>query len=440
MPQFSDDLFLGSAPSYVGTNTTSALGNPAPMSLGFGPMGRVYLFDTTPVTVNTAGILAASSPASATTATTYSGSSLAATSATNGVTNTIRTDGTTVAQLDYPRAVSVNTGAFTAATFVTANITASNTTGSFSVATTPLVGLAVGQTVTVTGTNSGTSTLAAGTYLISATNGTTTFTLVTTSGGTVTTVASGTNTGLTFANTLTSVQVTVSGWDYYGQPMTEIILSSTSASTAVNGRKAFFQIASASWVAAGGALSIGNSNVLGLPCRINDAGYVLSNKFSGSLSSDSGTLLNGYYSNTTNYATQSITNFTSASPGVITVGYSPESGTLIQLTGSLGTLTGVSLNTTYWWTKINSTTGKLSTTQANYLAGVFVNTGGTTITSGMNLVPQFTSSSVTPDVRGTYTPAGTLNGLARVVLELGLTAIQVGPQSTTTGLLGITQA
>ena len=334
----------------------------------------------------------------------------------------------------------MNTGAFTAATFVTANITSSNTTGSFSVATTPLVGLAVGQTVTVTGTNSGTSTLAAGTYLISATNGTTTFTLVTTSGGTVTTVASGTNTGLTFANTLTSVQVTVSGWDYYGQPMTEIILSSTSASTAVNGRKAFFQIASASWVAAGGALSIGNSNVLGLPCRINDAGYVLSNKFSGSLSSDSGTLLNGYYSNTTNYATQSITNFTSASPGVITVGYSPESGTLIQLTGSLGTLTGVSLNTTYWWTKINSTTGKLSTTQANYLAGVFVNTGGTTITSGMNLVPQFTSSSVTPDVRGTYTPAGTLNGLARVVLELGLTAIQVGPQSTTTGLLGITQA
>ena len=82
--------------------------------------------------------------------------------------------------------------------FVTANITASNTAGAFSVATTPLVGLQVNMAVVVTGTNSGTSGLVAGTYLISATNGTTTFTLTTTTGAAIVTVTSGTNTGLTF--------------------------------------------------------------------------------------------------------------------------------------------------------------------------------------------------------------------------------------------------
>jgi hypothetical protein len=223
--------------------------------------------------------------------------------------------------------------------------------------------------------------------------------------------------------------------------MTEIIQSGTVASTQTVGRKAFFQVYSIAFSAATAvAVSIDTSNVLGLPARISDASYVLSNKFTGSLAFDSGTFAAGYYSNTTNYATQAITNFTSATPGVATIVYSPPSGTLVQLTGSLGTLTGVSLNTTYWWTNINSTTGKLSTTQANYLAGTYIATGGTTITSGMNLVPQFTSSAVTPDIRGTYAPGGTLNGKAKLVLELGLTGIQVGPNATATGLLGIAQA
>ena len=155
MPQFSDDLFLGSAQSNAGTNVNSNLGDPSPMSLGFGPMGRNYLWDTTAAVGTTAAVLAAVTP---TTASTYSGTSLAAANTAINTTRVVRGDGTTVIQFDYPRAVAVTTGSFTAATFVTANITASNTTGSFSVATTPLTGLAVGQTVTVTGTNSGTST------------------------------------------------------------------------------------------------------------------------------------------------------------------------------------------------------------------------------------------------------------------------------------------
>jgi hypothetical protein len=103
-------------------------------------------------------------------------------------------------------------------------------------------------------------------------------------------------------------------------------------------------------------------------------------------------------------------------------------------------LTGVSLNTTYWWTNVSSTTGKLSSTQANYLAGTFVNTGGTTITSGMNLVPLSTSSPTTPDVRGTYAISGTPDGSKRLLVSMGLTAIQVGPNATRAGLLGSDQA
>ena len=151
MPQFSDDLFLGSAQSFVGTNTTSNLGNPSPMSLGFGPMGRVYLYDTTAAVGTVAAVLAAKTP---TVATTYSGSQLAAASTTAGTTQVVRTDGTTVVQFDYPRAVACTT-------------------------------------------------------------------------------ASGSP---------TNSQITITGYDYYGNSMTEIIQSGTVASTQTKGRKAFFQV------------------------------------------------------------------------------------------------------------------------------------------------------------------------------------------------------
>lgn len=346
MPQFSDDLFLGSAPSYVGTNATSNLGNPSPMSLGFGPMGRVYLYDVVPTVGTTASVLSAKTP---TGAITYSGTQLA--SGSGGTTQVIRTDGTTVTQLDYPRAVAVTTA-----------------TGS-----------------------------------------------------------------------PTNAQITISGYDYYGNSMTEIIQSGTVASTQTLGRKAFFQISSVAFSSATTvAVSVDTSNVLGLPVRISDTSYILSNKVSGSLALDSGTLALGFYSNTTTYATQVISSITTASPGVITVPYAPASGTIIQFTGTPPA--PLATGTNYWWTYVSGTTGKVSTSQANYLAGIFVNVSGTYTANAASLVPTLTSSSVTPDVRGTYTPAATLNGSLRVVLELGLTAIQVGPQSTTTGLLGIAQA
>jgi hypothetical protein len=350
MPQFSDDLFLGSAQSFVGTNPNNAFANPAPMDLGFGPMGRVYLLDETPATVTTAAVLAAKTP---TVATTYSGTQLAAASATAGTTQVTRSDGTIVLQLDYPRAVSVTT-------------------------------------------------------------------------------ASGSP---------TNSVITISGYDYYGQSMSEIIQSGTVASTTTNGRKAFFQISSVAFSAATAvAVSVDTTKIMGLPAKVTDPSYVLTAKFNAGTIDNTSGVVAGLGGGSTTYSTQAITNFTAATPGVITVAYSPPSGTLVSLTGALGTLTGVSLNTTYWWTNVSGTTGKLSTTQANYLAGTFAATGGTTITSGMNLVPSSVSSAVTPDVRGTYAISGTPDGSKRLLISMGLTAIQVGPNSTRSGLLGSDQA
>jgi len=350
MPQFSDDIFLGPAQGYVGTNPNNNFQDPAPMDLGFGPMGRVYLLDETPATVTTAAVLAAKTP---TVATTYSGTQLATAAAAAGTTSVTRSDGTVVLQLDYPRAVSLTVGS--------GSPTASN--------------------------------------------------------------------------------VTISGFDYYNQPMSEIIQTGTTQSTTVNGRKAFFQISSVAFSAATAvAVSVDTTKIMGLPAKVTDAAYVLTSKFSaGTIDNTSGVTV-GLGGGSTTYSTQAITNFTAATPGVATVAYSPPSGTLVTLTGALGTLTGVSLNTTYWWTNLSGTTGKLSTTQANYLAGTYVATSGTTITSGMNLVPSSVSTPVTPDVRGTYAISGTPDGSKRLLISMGLTAIQVGPNATRAGLLGSDQA
>jgi hypothetical protein len=317
------------------------LGDPAPMDLGIGPLGRTYVWDVIPEALSATNVSASA---------TYQvlGSKAATLAAGTNSKSITRTDGTTVIQLDCPRALSTTTAAFTAATFVTANITASNTTGSFAVATTPLVGLAVGQTVTVTGTNSGTSTLAAGTYLISATNGTTTFTLTTTAGAVVTTVTSGTNTGLTFANSITAVNSTVSGYDFYGQAMSEVIASSTSASTAVNGKKAFFQISGITVAAPNGnSIAFGTTDILGAPVRILDNAYIVHAGYNNVLADNAGT------------ATAAAT---------------------------------------------------------------------------------ATATTTTGDVRGTFAPSGSTDGSKRLVMTIALPAIAVGPNATRVGALGVTQA
>ena len=149
---------------YAAGNAT--LGDPAPMSLGVGPMGRVYVWDVIPQTLQTANIAASQ---------TASGAGALTLTAGTSAKSVVRADGTTVIQLDTPRALAVNTST-------------------------------------------------------------------------------------------TARAVTVSGYDYYGQAMSETITVSV-AGTPVNGKKAFYQVSGATIAGSATAVTIGTTDILGLPLR-----------------------------------------------------------------------------------------------------------------------------------------------------------------------------
>ena len=158
-------------------NYNGPFGNPAPMDIGVGPLGRVYIWDTVPQALGAAVIAASQTPAAAGNLTLTAGAS---------VRSVINTSGSTVLQLDVPRAVSV--------------------------------------------TQAG--------------------------GG-------------------TQRVFTISGFDYYGQTMSEAI-TSTVGST-VSGKKAFYQVSSVS-VAGGGtttACTVGTADIFGCPLRFIDKSYVV---------------------------------------------------------------------------------------------------------------------------------------------------------------------
>ncbi len=85
---------------------------------------------------------------------------------------------------------------------------------------------------------------------------------------------------------------TVSGYDFYGQVMTEVIASGTVAATTTSGKKAFYQIVSITGTA-GTAVTVtfGTNQILGLPVRLLDAGYISRNGWNNLLTNDSGTLV-----------------------------------------------------------------------------------------------------------------------------------------------------
>jgi hypothetical protein len=159
-------------------HTNVPFDNPAPMSVGVGPLGRVYVWDVVPQAKGNANIVAAA-------ITTAANLTLAAGTSVKSVT---LVNGTTGLQLDVPRAVSVTTG----------------------------------------------------------------------------------------AGSSTSVNITVSGYDYYGQAMSEVIATGAVASTTTAGLKAFYVITSVA--ASGGSVvtvSVGTADVFGCPVRFIDKSYVL---------------------------------------------------------------------------------------------------------------------------------------------------------------------
>lgn len=94
MPRFGDDIFLGSA---YGPNPADS--NPAPMEQGVGPMGRVYVFDVVPLTLQTSGLAVAQAVAGAANLTLTAGT---------GVTAVVDATGTTRYVLDTPRCVTID--------------------------------------------------------------------------------------------------------------------------------------------------------------------------------------------------------------------------------------------------------------------------------------------------------------------------------------------
>jgi hypothetical protein len=94
----------------------------------------------------------------------------------------------------------------------------------------------------------------------------------------------------TGAGSPTARNFTVSGYDYYGQAMSEVIASSGTASTAVNGKKAFYQISGIT--VSGGtvvAITIGTTDILGIPVRVTDAAYIARAGYNNTLAADAGT-------------------------------------------------------------------------------------------------------------------------------------------------------
>jgi hypothetical protein len=165
--------------------------NPAPMDLGIGPIGRIYVWDVIPQAAVTNNIAASQT-------TTTAGQAVTLTAGTS-VKSVVRTDGTTVLQLDLPRAIKVN-------------------------------------------------------------------------------------------SSTTARAFTVSGYDYYGQPMSEVITVVTAA-TAVTGLKAFFQISSVTISGSATAVVVGTSDVLGLPVRVFNVAYIASVKSNNTLAQDAGTFV-----------------------------------------------------------------------------------------------------------------------------------------------------
>jgi hypothetical protein len=171
-------------------HTNIQFDNPAPMDLGIGPVGRIYVWDVVPQAAITNNIAASQTAAAAGAVTLTAGTS---------AKSVVRNDGTTVIQLDLPRAIKVN---------------CSTTARAF----------------------------------------------------------------------------TVSGYDYYGQPMSEVITVSV-AGTAVTGKKAFYQVSGATIAGSATAVVIGTSDKLGLPVRVFNVAYIASVKSNDTLAQDAGTFV-----------------------------------------------------------------------------------------------------------------------------------------------------
>ena len=264
MPQFSDDLFLGPAQTYMGTGlrpyTSTFTGSIATTTLTVtamlsgSPIVLGMYIDGSSVT-DGSYITAFGTGTGGTGTYTVSASSTASSTTITAHTNT---------PLDNPSPMDLGIGPLgriyvwdiVPQAAVTNNIAASQTAAA-----------------------AGAVTLTAGTSVKS----------VTTAGG-VTVLQLDCPRAVKVNCSTTARAFTVSGYDYYGQAMSETITVAV-AGTAVTGKKAFFQITGATIAGSATAVVIGTSDKLGLPVRVFNVSYVASVKSNDTLAQDTGTFV-----------------------------------------------------------------------------------------------------------------------------------------------------
>jgi len=263
MPQFSDDLFLGPAQTYIGTGirnysttfTGSMSGTTLTVTaLGFGAPIVVGMY----------------------------------------VDGTSVTDGTYITAFGTG---SGGTGTYTINQSVTASSTAMTAHGNIAFDNPSPMDLGIGPLgriyvwdvvpqAAVTN-NIAASQTAAGAGAVTLTAGTSVKSVVTPNG----TVLQLDMPRAVKVNCATTARAfTVTGYDYYGQPMSETITVAV-ASTAVTGKKAFYQITSATIAGSATAVVIGTSDKLGIPVRVTNVAYVASVKSNDTLAQDAGTFV-----------------------------------------------------------------------------------------------------------------------------------------------------
>lgn len=264
MPQFSDDLFLGSAQTYMGTGlrpyTTTFTGSMSSTTLTV-----TALLQGAPIVV---------------------GMFVDGSSVTDGTYITAMVTGTG------------GTGTYTINQAVTASSTTMYAHGNIGLDDPSPMDLGVGPVgrvyvwdvmpqaavtnniaVSQTATGAGAVTLTAGTSVRSVTTA-----------SNVSVLQLDCPRAIKVNCSTTARAFTVTGYDYYGQPMSEVITVAVAA-TAVTGKKAFFQVSGVTIAGSATVVVVGTSDVLGIPVRVFNAAYIVSVKSNSTLAQDAGTFV-----------------------------------------------------------------------------------------------------------------------------------------------------
>ena len=276
MPQFSDDLFLGPAQTYMGTGirpyTTTATGGTG--SVSSSTLTITALNQGAPIAVGM--YVDGSSVTDGTYITAFgTGNGGVGTYTLNQAINIANTTALTLhgnIAFDDPAPMDLGVGPL-GRIYVWDAIPQALVTNNIAASQTP--------------SGAGSLTLTAGTSVKSVTraDGSTVLQLDLPRAVQLTTVS---------GTISTSRTITVSGFDYYGQAMSEAIATGTTSSAVANvaGKKAFYQISS---IAISGALpvaiTVGTTDVLGLPVRVFNVAYIASVKSNSTLAQDAGTFV-----------------------------------------------------------------------------------------------------------------------------------------------------